>query len=482
MRINSKKKHLRWLVPLIIYFVALAILLVSFRNYYYEQKVREKELEMAFAIEREIDNIDFSVGRAITTVSEAGAAFSLYAFRYNQNQIRTLLAGIVNDTDVTDVFVCNLEGHGYDYRGKDVRIDGEKFFFDISAEYSRGGVGLMFPDIPDDQPAYVYIVCGVSFDRKERGYIIAKLPVVSIADQIFALKYEADTLAIITIDGRILSMESRGQNQQKGDKNFYDLLPQGVSRDNIKLSITQKSIYYADAPGFGYMIVLPLDTANACAIALINYDDMRLMANREIQPFKSLAVGICIASLALIVLIILANMLAEYLHKLSMDKKYAEAETDVVTGLLTGRAAFKAIDEYIESDGDAKGMMFLILLSLDALREGNGDYNMSPDKIKEFAEVLAANYRSTDIIARTGEEEFLVFLKDIREDKDVRKQTDHLQMFLHDSRIIDEGKEVAASAGAAVCPVNGKSAEDLMNAAKAALDRARKEGIGRLSF
>ncbi len=482
MRLHSKLIHLRWLLPLLAYFIALAVLFSSFGNFLYQRTVRQKEVEMAFAIEREIDNIDYSLGQAMTTVSEAGAAFSLYAFRYNKNQIVSLLNRMVNDTDVTYAYVCNLEGSGYDYQGKDVHIGGEEFFKEITEEYSRGGLGMVFPDVPSGQAAEVYIVNGISFDKRERGYIIAKASLVSIAEQIFALKYEADTLAIITIDGKILSIDSRTDRQQEEDANFYDLLPGSISKDNIKLSITKKNIYYADAPGYGYMIVLPLDTASACAVALIDYDDMKLMADKDILPYNYLVSGMLIASVLLMVLIILAGILGDFIQKKHWEKKNAEIETDVVTGLMTMRSAVNEIDNYIRTTGDARGILFIIVLNLDAFREGKKDFVVSGDKIKDFADILTGSFRSSDIIARTGEEEFVVFVKNIREDKDVRKQSDHMQMFLHDSRIVESGEEIAANAGAVICPDGGNSARELMVAAMAALDRAKKEGPGRLSF
>ncbi len=482
MRLQSKLSHLRWLLPLLVYFIALTMLFSSFGNYFYQRAVRQKEVEMAFAIEREIDNIDFSLGKALTTVHEAGTAFSLYAFRYNKNQIVSLLNRMVIDTDMTYAYVCNLEGSGYDYQGEDVHIGSEDFFKEITEEYSRGGIGITFPDVPSGQGAGAYIVNGISFDKKERGYVIAKVPLISIADQIFALKYEADTIAVITIDGKVLSIDSKTGSYGEEDGNFYDLMPRSISKDNIKLSMTQKSIYYADAPDFGYIIVLPLDTASACAVALVDYDDMKQMVNPEIRPFSYLMSGILIASVVLMVLIIIAGLLGDFIQKKQREKKIAEIETDVVTGLMTTRSAVNGIDNYIEASGDARGIIFLIALDLDAFREGKKDFVISNDKIKDFADVLTGSFRSSDIIARTGEDEFMVFVKDIREDKDVRKQSDHMQMFLHDSRIVESGEEIAANAGAAICPDTGKSAGELMNAARAALDRAKKEGSGRLSF
>ncbi len=481
MRNNSKKFHLRWLVPLLIYYVVLALLLVSYRNYLYEHAVRDIEFEMAFAIEREIDQIDYSVGQAMTAVSEAGEAFSLYAMRYNQFQIESLMKKMVNDTDLTTAMVCNLEGSGYDYMGKDVHLGKEEVFSEITNEYSRGGLGMILPVDNTTETLEAYIVNGISFDKKERGYLIAKIPVISVADQIFSQKFEADTIAIISIDGQILSMNSKGDTTRP-DTNFFLLLPPGITKESVKLSISQKNIYYADAPGFGYYLVVPLDTVNGGAVALIDYDDMKSMANTAMVPFKLTALWILIASFALIVLTVASYVISDEIVKRRMKKSFTQSERDVLTNLLTMRSALKEIDDYIEGADGKRGMLFVVGLDLMRDPETKAEEEISPDRIKDFAGILGMSFRSTDIIGRSPDNEFLVFLKDICEEKDIRKQTDHMQMFLHDVRMLEGENEITTNAGAALCPDNGRNAKDLLASARLALERAREEGAGRMSF
>ncbi len=464
-----------------IYYVVLAILLVSYRQYHYDHAVHEKEAEMAFAIQREIDKIDYSTGQAISVISELGEAYSLYALRYNRNQITTLLKRAVNDTDITHAVVCDLEGNGYDHNGKEVQIGKEPYFAMATEEYSRGGIGLVIPKSEEGGVPEVYLVDGISFERKDRGYIIASLPVVSVADQIFTQRFEADKIAIVSMDGQVLSISSWDDEMKEGD-DFWSTLPRGVSKDSIKLSLSQKNIYYAEAPGYGYYIVVPLDTFNGGAIALVDYEDMKSMANISMVPFKLMAIGILISSVALIALILLSYFISDIILKMSREKKYSQVERDVLTGLLTPRSAARAIDEYISQGSGKRGMLFVIALNFDEFKAANKDYEVDPGRIKDFASVLANSFRSTDIIGRTEDNEFLVFLKDIGEEKDVRRQTDHMQMFLHDARASEGGKEITANAGASLCPDNGKNAADILEAARTALDRAIDEGPGRLSF
>jgi GGDEF domain-containing protein len=453
----------------------MAILLVTYRDYSYTHTVLGKEAEMAFAMEREVDMIDYSLGEAMSTASGIGAAFSLYAFRYNQNQIISLMKDYVSTTDVTDAWVCNLEGSGYDYNGKDVHIGDEEIFKEITAEYSRGGTGLVLSKNQPDENVEVYIVDGVSFDKKERGYLIARTQIASVADQIFSQRFMADCIAIINMDGMILSIESRENKGWDKNSNFYDILPFSVSKENVKLSISQKSIYYAEAPGYGYYIVVPMDTANGGVVALVDYEQMKFMANEAMRPFDLLCTWMVVASIALGLLIPLSYAFSDFVVRKSREKRYTVVEKDVLTGLLSTRSAFKAIDEYITSAEDKKGILFLIGVNLE-------EREIIPDKIKDFADVLSGGFRSTDILGRTEDNLFLVFLKDVREDKDIRRQTDHMQLFLHDCRIVEDDRELTANAGGVICPEGAKTAREAFDAAREALDRSRQEGPGRVSF
>ncbi len=154
----------------------------------------------------------------------------------------------------------------------------------------------------------------------------------------------------------------------------------------------------------------------------------------------------------------------------------------MLTNLLTFRSALNEIDDYIEGAEGRRGMLFVVGLELSGDAGTNGAAEISPDRIKDFAGILSLSFRSTDIIGRTPDNEFLLFLKDIREEKDVRKQTDHMQMFLHDSRMMEGDAEITTNAGAAMCPDNGKNGRDLLSSARLALERAREEGAGRMSF
>ena len=181
-----KRSHLRWLVPIIIYFIAVAVILIYYRGIIYRRAASSKLSEIALAIGEEVREKDIVIDEAIASITMSGQAMSLYTMNYNNNQIQTLLKGLVDETELTDAFVCDDEGKGYDYLGKNISIGDNEYFNILRSEYSRGGTGLVLPDRSENsRNTECLIVSGLKFSNRDGGYLVATLPIDSLADQVF---------------------------------------------------------------------------------------------------------------------------------------------------------------------------------------------------------------------------------------------------------------------------------------------------------
>ncbi len=477
------RKHLRWFIPLIIYYIVMAITLRTYWTYSYSRAVDAKENEIAFDVETALDNIDFSVENATARIVQIAEAFSLYTPIYNKNQITLLLKNMVEETDLSHALVCDLDGVGYDMDGRDVNIGEESYFDDVTAEYSRGGVGLILPDGQTEMDSEILIVCGLTYTDKTKGYLITKIPIIHVSDQLFKDKYIANRSDIVTIEGDIISFgHGKKRSGEKGvtRQKLWNDLPDGISKDTIKLSISQKNVYMSDIPDYGYVIVVPFKNMAGAVVTFITEDEMMQMVDQSLQPLRYAFLWSIVSSLLLVVMIYIANVISNYIEKRRFEKSFAEAERDVVTGLMTRASATRAIDSYLSENGDRRGLMFVI--GLNKSDDEDKEDIFTGERLKEFSRSLERGFRATDILGRLSDKEFLVFLKDIHEEKDVRKQTDHMQMFLHDVKVTDGEREMSANAGAALFPDSGKNATDMLNAAESALLRSREDGIGMLSF
>ncbi len=483
MKKSKIRSHLRWLIPIVIYICMLAAVLVTFKNDIHKKAVDRKQQEISLAICSELQDIDLSLSRAMSYVESTSKALSFYAMEYNQGQVEVLLKNIIDNTNVSAAYVCDYDGNGYDERGTAVSLGEKRFFADITQEYSRGGSGMVRPDETSEEgDKEVLLVSHVTFDKKEGGYLIAKLPIESLSDKIFMDKYPVEEAAVVTLDGQIISRTVRA-GLEDGDEPtlFWDILPMGLSRDTIKLSISQKNSYMAEVPNYGYVLVLPLREAGGGAVVLIRYEQMKYITSDENTMFLSFAVKILVISLFLLLMIIAANIISDILEDKLRQKRLSGIEIDPATGLLTKTSAEQQIKQHIENPDSNGGLLFIIGIE-GVKKDTEMDIKIADARRHAFAKALSSNFRASDILARVGDDSYMVFLRNVRSDKDVRKQTDEMQMFLHDVEHNDDEGAINAHAGAALCPDNGRTVGELIDSAKAAYERSKEAGAGRLSF
>ena len=484
MRTSKSRNHLRWLVPLLISLVILIFMLLDYKRDIHEKTIEAKETEMAHVIEDEMRDIEISLAEASSCLVASADAISQYALTYNFNQISHIMKNIVVTTDVTDVFVCGIDGIGYDKDGRDVSIGDKPYFEELLSEYSHGGTGMILPDdYGEDGKQETLLVSHVSFNKKEDGFIVATMPVLALSDSLFMDRFMADRVAVITIDGVILA-STRGQMSEgaesEGGNSFWKLLPPEVSKDTIKLNLSQKSHYTAKVDGYGYILVLPMRTATGGAVILIREDQMDLMTAKDESGLWEFAVKIAILTASYLIMVLLAHIISDYVENKIREKRLAQKETDPETGLLTKNSSGEEIQGYINSQENTGGLLFLIEIK-GVKQKTDIDKTILAARRKAFAKMLLANFRASDIVARIDKDKYLVFLKGVHDDKEVRKQMDEMQMFLHDL-LVDTSEEAFAHAGAALCPENGRSVTELISSAEQALKRSMEAGTGKLSF
>ena len=103
--------------------------------------------------------------------------------------------------------------------------------------------------------------------------------------------------------------------------------------------------------------------------------------------------------------------------------------------------------------------------------------------LRTLGHSIGAIFRASDIIGRTGGDEFTIFLKNLNDDVLLEKEAAKLGNFFKNFQAGEYVKYAAtASIGAAVFPRDGKDFESLYKAADSALYVAKKRGKSQLAF
>lgn len=183
-----------------------------------------------------------------------------------------------------------------------------------------------------------------------------------------------------------------------------------------------------------------------------------------------------------LVLLMISDVTEQYLQeeeeKRQMELIRIQANTDHLTGLSNRYACETQIKEYFDQDGKTELSAFL-LIDLDDFKEVNDTFgHIAGDKALVYiGNALKQYFRSTDIISRFGGDEFVVFMKNIKEESVLFKLMERLLkqlVFVYEDA--QHRIELKASIGIAIAPKDGQQIETLYQKADKALYRIKNQG------
>ena len=177
------------------------------------------------------------------------------------------------------------------------------------------------------------------------------------------------------------------------------------------------------------------------------------------------------------------NFIARLTAAKSNKQLKEKADSDLLTGLGNKLATERRIKEYMEQYPNSLAVMFV--LDIDNFKKINDTmgHAFGDEVLRELGKQIGVNFRVTDIIGRTGGDEFTIFLKNLKDDSNTIREAQKLEYFFKHFQVGDYVKYAAtASIGAAVFPADGADFETLYKAADAALYKAKKRGKNQLAF
>ncbi len=156
------------------------------------------------------------------------------------------------------------------------------------------------------------------------------------------------------------------------------------------------------------------------------------------------------------------------------------ATLDALTGI-PNRSHFFATLESTMDIGDP-GRVGVLYLDLDGFKPVNDTHGhrVGDRLLVEVGAMLAANVRPGDMVARLGGDEFAVLCPDVEGEHELCAVADRVIQVLSRPMLLD-GIEVliGVSIGVALVTIHGRTQDEVLDAADAALYRAKREGRGR---
>jgi len=219
----------------------------------------------------------------------------------------------------------------------------------------------------------------------------------------------------------------------------------------------------------------------ACA-ALVMLVGMPLAIQRHLQPTADagaqvLALGVYSTAYTLVAIGFLASVLIEYQQHLSHL-----ATEDPLTRLLNRRGLEDALQVSL-AQASRRGLpTAAIMVDIDHFKKVNDSFGheLGDQVIRQVADTIGRLSRATDVVARTGGEEFLLILPDT-DLTSARLLAERIRSTIGERPLVVDGQRIAITISAGVASVTGNTdLDELGQEADRALYLAKRSGRNRV--
>lgn len=159
---------------------------------------------------------------------------------------------------------------------------------------------------------------------------------------------------------------------------------------------------------------------------------------------------------------------------------------DPLTGLYNRRYLEEMLERETRRAVRAEHGLGVLMLDLDHFKKFNDTYghDAGDTVLRETASFLLKSVRAEDIVCRFGGEEFIVILP-VADLKVTQARAERIRSRLRELQVLHQGQPlgmVTVSVGVAELPEHGTSPKALLEAADAAMYRAKREGRDRVAL
>lgn len=162
----------------------------------------------------------------------------------------------------------------------------------------------------------------------------------------------------------------------------------------------------------------------------------------------------------------------------------SRAETDALTGVTNRRRSTQDLSQFLRLADRYGQPLCFALLDIDCFKQVNDQYGHAAGDgvLRRLGELLLQIFRSQDVVARWGGEEFVIGMYGMSKQDGMKRLTDVLVSWRQEEFTDAVGNHfrVSFSAGVAEYPADGNDLQSLYRAADGALYWAKKAGRDRV--
>lgn len=400
----------------------------------------------------------------------------------NEKLAATALAVLEEDVRADEAALLETDGNGVNARGESVYYDPELYMDQINAKGS----------------AYFYL---------NNGEVAFAAPIAdgTAISRILFLKYDSSNLDrqfsnfqfgreawVIIADGdgkALYTFSQKSFDYVNLDMNIFESLVESKNNDVVKLhsdfSSHEAGSLTLNFKGSDRMVYYqPIGISDWYILIGVPMSYTHIQLQQTSKTISDMMTWIIAGMVLFLVLVILMSVMDKIKGRKKNENLLQLAETDQLTSLYNKVTTEKKIMEFIEDHPDTQSLMFV--LDIDNFKKINDTrgHAFGDEVLRSIGHQVKALFRSSDIIGRAGGDEFIIFLKGVREDqfiiREAKKVEDFFQHFQAGEGYVKYS--ATASIGCAVFPRDAADFETLYKCADKALYTAKQRGKNQLAF
>ena len=484
MKEEHSKILFQWMVPIVLFIGLLAVMFFNFFTKIKLEGVLANESDMLSVAEEYGEKVHSD----LQTMKVAGKTASaiLAEDEGNEDALEAAMAALLQNTNAYEVVYHQGSGVGVRSDGSEVDLTTCSYYYMV---YQAADVRHIYAE-NDGIGGESAVIVVVPLKESITKNILLYYSVETLAENIkMNTEFDSNAFsAVIDANGQILArgdVESaflQGNNLWANvtDTQYQNRLSRARSQIKNEISGSLQAAVEAEERTLVYY---PLSVNDWALIIGINQDYVDERENGHWATTSTMLVELLVIVVIFLGVVIAINMVSKRRNE-EKDKMLREkADTDLLTGLNNKLATERKIKEYMEENPNSLGMLFV--LDIDNFKKINDNHGhaFGDEVLRSLGNQIGSVFRVTDIIGRTGGDEFMIFLKFLKDDTNTLREAEKLVRFFKDFTAGEYVKYSAtASIGAAVFPEHGADFDSLYKSADKALYKAKQRGKNQLAF
>ena len=481
---KSNSMTMQWAIPTIVLMVFLVFTLINY-NKTMQENSKEKALDRVSKQAVSVAGYYKGLYEGIVNCADSVADFLMTQDDIFSERSIDLIKQVDDHFGLVDAYIVKSNGNAVDSYGNSyVTVDTSEEFKSLLGT-KDSAIAVM-----DEKNRPVLMVSApIRTESEWRGNFIMVYKTDRISKQMDSTAYSYALVFSNGIIGEVYGAESGlfqlGDNLKEiSDKLKFDDVNKSAFLQSLE-SGRAGTAHVTSAKGVsGYMCHQPIGKTGASILVTVLDNQINRSIVEENQDTRNMIMKVLFSIgifVALIIVIYIINRLSFTKESMELQNK---AETDLLTELLNKISTENKIKEYLEGEGRDKTSMMCVL-DIDNFKKINDTmgHAFGDEVLATLGKRIRTEFRVTDIIGRTGGDEFIIFLKDLKDDAVIEREAGRVAGFFKDFTVGTYTKySPTASIGAAIFPRDGSDYESMYKAADTALYKAKKRGKNQLAF